>query len=96
MFEPLGVIVATTTAKNQTDTAAAFTIPTNQRVLIQADAACYILPVASGAVTAAAGALQGVLLDAGEKFEFTMGERLKSLSCVAVSGTVNVRVWRVH
>jgi len=94
MIELLGTITATTTAKNQTDTAASFTIEPGARIVIQSDLACYVkLVAASGTAATVAGALQ---VEAYEKFEFSTGTRLQYLSVITSAGTANVKVFRVY
>lgn len=92
----LGVIVATTT-KNNHDTAVPFNNTGDalegKQLLIQTDAACYILPgvLNTSTVTTA----NGVLLAAGERVTVGMRQGYKWLAALAVSGTANVRVWEL-
>lgn len=89
----LGTIVATTTAKNNTDTAAPFTIPRLSRLVIQPSAACYAGLIKSGAT--AVSSTTGLKVDADAAYETTTTSDRVVLSCVAVSGTVNVKVFQV-
>lgn len=60
-----GTIVATTTAKDNSDTAVPFNLKAGQIVTLIPDVACYVsCEFASGAITAA----NGVPVGAGEKF----------------------------
>ncbi len=97
----LGKIIATTT-KNNHDTAVPFndaatgaTSPTlaGKLLLIQTDAAGYIYPGTTN--TATVTTANGVLLAAGERVVMNMGELDGWLAALAVSGTMNVRVWEL-
>jgi hypothetical protein len=91
----LGKIVATTT-KNNHDTATPFnntgTAMKAWALLVQCDAAAYILAGTTNAATVTTA--NGVLLEANEKFELTMLPAEGWLAALAVSGTANCRVWR--
>jgi hypothetical protein len=94
----LGVIVATTT-KNNHDTASAFNNTGiglgGKMLLIQSDAACFILP--GTANTATATSSNGVKLAADERVVIIMDTTASYgwLAAVSVSGTANVRVWEL-
>lgn len=94
MIEYLGTLVVTTTAKNNTTTAAPFTIAQQGRLMVQSDAAVYVELVAGAADLATVA--RGFLLDAAEKFEFGAGERLRYLSGITAAGTANIKVFRVY
>lgn len=96
MFEALGVITATTDAKNQSNTAVPFTIPAGERILVQPDVACWVKVGASGVAATTSATGSSLQLDAAEKFEFTAGTRLNLLSAIVGTGTVNLRVFRVY
>ncbi len=89
----LGTIVATTT-KNNHDTAAPFNDTTNaltgKVLLIQPDAACYVLPgiVNTTTVTTA----NGLYLGANERVILTM---TPLQGWLAVVGTANLKVWEL-
>lgn len=92
----LGTIVATTT-KNNHDTASAFN-NTGQALkgmtlLLQSDTACYVL--AGETNTAAVTTTNGLKLEANEKYVLTMTRDQGWLAALAVSGTSNVKVWRL-
>jgi len=92
----LGTIVATTT-KNNYDTATPFNNSGDglkgKVLLIQPDAACYILPVTSSTGTVTTS--NGVKLAADEKVTIHMGQRFPGLACLSVSGTTNCKVWEL-
>lgn len=92
----LGVIVATTT-KNNHDTAAPFNNTGDglegKQLLIQTDAACYILPGLLNTATVTTS--NGVLLAAGERVTIGMRQGYKFLAGLAVTGTANIRVWEL-
>lgn len=84
-----GVIVATTTAKNNSDTAAPFTLVGGSLVEVQPDAACY---VSSKALAASTAATTDRLLAANERFHILLKSDQAYVSVKAVSGTVNCQV----
>lgn len=92
----LGVIVATTT-KNNHDTATPFNNTGDalkgKVLLIQPDAACYILP--GTANTATVTTSNGVKLAADERVIIHMAQGHSFLACLSVSGTTNCRVWEL-
>lgn len=96
-MEHLGVITATTTAKNNTNTAVPFTLAQGERILIQPDVACYVGFVATttGAVTSGATGT-GLQVEAGQTLELPVGNRLRYLSAVTAAGTVNLKVFRLY
>ncbi len=87
----LGTIIATTT-KNQADTASPFVIPAGQFLLVQCDAATYLLPGVSAATVTTAN---GVKVIADEKYYIMLKSGQYSLAALAVTGTVNCKVWRL-
>lgn len=93
-MEYLGTITATTTAKNNTDTAVPFTLEQGARILIQPDVACYVALVSAttGAVTTGTG----LLIEAGQPYEIPVGVRLRYLSVITSAGTANVKVFRLY
>lgn len=92
----LGVIVATTT-KNNHDTAAAFNNTgdalTGKCLLIQPDAACYVLPGTANSATVTT--TNGLKLEANSATVIVMTESHGWLACVSVSGTTNLKVWEL-
>jgi hypothetical protein len=95
----LGVIVATTT-KNNHDTAVPFNNTgealKGKVLLLQSDAAFYLLPGTTNAATVAtSGATTGVLVAANERVVMVMGSSYGWVAAVAVSGTANVKVWEL-
>ncbi len=90
----LGVIVATTT-KNNHDTVAAFNNTGDalkgKIVMIQSDAACYVL--AGSLNTSTVTTANGVKLAPDERVIITMSRDQGWLAGLAVSGTANIRVW---
>ena len=89
----LGTIVATTTAKNNTDTAATFTIPPLARIVVQPDVACYAGLIKSGGTAVAS--TTGLKVDADGIYETSTTSDRNVLSVVSVSGTVNAKVFQV-
>lgn len=93
----LGTIVATTT-KNNKDTATPFNHTgdalTGKVLLIQADAACYMLTgtVDTVAVTAANGVKLAIV---DERVIITMPDRHGWIAFLSVSGTTNIKVWEL-
>lgn len=89
----LGAIVATTT-KNNHDTAVPFndtgTGLGGKVLLVQASAACNILPGTSN--TAAVTTANGIKLVADEKYKICMGE---SYGWLAVVGAATLQVWEL-
>lgn len=92
----LGTIVATTT-KNNNDTAVPFANTgealQGKVLLIQPDAACYVLPGAASTATVTTS--NGVKLQADERAIITMQSGYGFLACVSVSGTTNLKVWEL-
>lgn len=92
----LGLIVATTT-KNNHDTATPFTNTgdglAGKVLLVQPDAACYIL--AGTANTAAVTTANGLKLAADQTYVLVMGATQGWLACLSVSGTANLKVWEL-
>lgn len=92
----LGVIVATTT-KNNNDTSVPFTNAVEamkgKTLLIQSDAACYILPGILN--TATVTTANGVYLAPNDRVCINMGSSYGWLAALAASGTANVRVWEL-
>lgn len=93
----LGKIVATTT-KNNHDTAAPFSDTagsglSGKVLLVQPDAACYILP--GSVITATVTTANGVKLQADERVILTMTSAQDWIACVSVSGTTNLRIWEL-
>jgi hypothetical protein len=92
----LGTIVATTT-KNNYDTATPFNNSgdglAGKVLLIQADAAGYILP--GTASTSTVTTSNGVKVSADERVIITMQSNYLSLAALAVSGTMNVKIWEL-
>lgn len=92
----LGTIVATTT-KNNTDTAVPFNSTgeglKGKTLLVQPDAACYILPglLSTSTVTTA----NGLKLSADQTYVIMMGASYGWLACLSVSGTANLKVWEL-
>jgi hypothetical protein len=93
----LGTIVATTT-KNNHDTATPFNNTGEalkaKILLIQPDAACYILPGSTNAATVTTA--NGIKLGADERVIITMTSNEGWLCALAVSGTANVKVWELR
>jgi hypothetical protein len=91
----LGTIVATTT-KNNHDTASPFNDGTLGGVClcVQPDAACYIL--AGTANTATVTSSNGVKLGADERLYLWLKDSEGWLACVSVSGTTNLKVWKME
>jgi hypothetical protein len=91
-----GTIVATTT-KNNHDTAAPFLNTgealTGKVLLIQSDAAAYILPGTTNAATVTTA--NGVLLGAYDRVVIAMGQSYGWLAGLSVSGTANIKVWEL-
>jgi hypothetical protein len=86
----LGTIVATTTAKDNSDTAVPFTIPTGAIVACQPDAACYL---SSEFPSASISTSNSVLYAQNELVTgFLWGNQTK-LAAKAVAGTVNLKVF---
>lgn len=86
----LGSIVATTTPKDNSDTASSFTIPDGALVLIQPDVACYVSSqYASAAITAA----NSELMAANEKRTGFLWTGETKIAAKAVSGTVTLKVF---
>lgn len=89
----LGVIASTTT-KNNHDTAVPFSNTGNglggKTLLIQASAACNIRPVTTNAGTVTTA--NGIALAAGEKMLICMGETYGWLASV---GAANLSVWEL-
>lgn len=97
--EYLGTITATTTAQTNGTTAVPFKYVAGdtlagEYILIQADAACYVLPGTTSAFAVTAS--NGVELSAKERIDFVMVTSEGYLSVKAVTGTVNLRVWRLR
>lgn len=92
----LGLIVATTT-KNNADTATPFNAAapglTGKILVIQPDAACYILP--GTAATSTVTTANGIKLAVDERVQLTMTSTTGWLAALAVSGTANVKVWEL-
>lgn len=88
----LGTIVATTTAKDNVTTAAAFVIPPGAKLLIQPDAACY---VSSQFPAATVAATNSVRFEANDIVTGFMWDDETVLAAKAVSGTVNLLVFSV-
>ena len=84
-----GVIVATATAKNNSDTAAPFTLAEGALILLQPDAACYVEGQSAAAGTAAT---TDTLLAANERYVLLLKPGQAYVSVKAVSGTVNCQV----
>jgi hypothetical protein len=84
-----GVIVATTTAKNNSDTAVPFTLAPGALLQIQPDAACYIEAQSLAAGTAAT---TDTLVSANERVILQLDSTQAYVSVKAVSGTVNCQV----
>lgn len=89
----LGTITATTTAQDNATTASPFTIPQGVAVLFQPDAACYVsAEFDSSAITSD----NSVLLGANEKWTcFLWGDEF-TVAALAVSETVNVKVFKLE
>lgn len=89
----LGVIAASTT-KNNHDTATPFnntgSALAGKVLLLQADAACHILPGTANTITATTS--NGVKLGADERVIITMNSTYGWLACV---GSANLRVWEL-
>lgn len=88
----LGTITATTT-KNNNSTASPFTIPLGQFVLVQCDAATYVLPGTTTGATVTTS--NGVKIIADEKYYLMLTLDQAYLAALAVTGTVNCKVWRM-
>lgn len=83
-----GVIIATTTAKNNSDTATPFTLPKGAKVAVQPDVACYLRMDGTTATAAT-----GVLVEANALFEVRLAPGSKTLSAIVSAGTVNAKVF---
>lgn len=92
----LGTIVATTT-KNNHDTASAFNNTgealKGKVLLVQPDAACYILAATTNAGTVTTS--NGLKLIADQTYVIMMTEAHGWLACLSVSGTANLKVWEL-
>ncbi len=92
----LGTVVATTT-KNNHDTAAPFSNTgeglKGMTLMLQPDAACYVY---FGPLNTQTATTSHVYLDAREKFTVTMKNSDSFVACVAITGTVNLRVFQVE
>lgn len=92
----LGTIVATTT-KNNNDTAVPFNntgVALKGMVIrVQPDAACYYRVGDVDTVTVTTS--NGEFLEANEVREFPMGSTQGWIAFVSVSGTTNIKVWRL-
>jgi hypothetical protein len=89
----LGTITATTTAKDNSDTAVPFTIPDGGAVLLVPDAACY---VSSEKTSATITASNSIPLGANEKYCGFLWAGETKVAAKAVSGTVNVLVFKTE
>jgi hypothetical protein len=93
----LGTITATTTAQNNATTAVVFDIPEGAKVSVQCDAAGYVLTGKTSAVTASATNAVKVsadaLYDTSTPLDGTLSGTKAYISVVAVSGTINCRVF---
>lgn len=90
----LGVIIATTTSKNNHDTATPFNNTgdalTGKLLVLQPDVACRIK---TGSTNATAAAATDLLLEANEKFPLSMPSGHGFLAARAEAGTVNMQVY---
>lgn len=94
----LGVIIATTTSKNNADTATPFGTTgeylSGRLLLIQPDVACTIAVGSASTVTAAS---TDVRIEANERVVLNMRDADRYLACrAAVSGTVNLQVFELR
>lgn len=91
----LGTITATTT-KNNHDTSSPFNNTSDALkgwvLMVQCDAAGYLLPGTTNA--AAVTTTNGIKVAADEKYIFIMSVQHGWLAALAVTGTLNCKVWR--
>jgi len=71
-----------------------FTIPAGTLLMLQPTAAGYVLPGSANTVTVTA--LNGVKLDADEKFPLFLRTPEAFLAWLPVSGAADLKVWRLH
>lgn len=93
-----GIITATGTAKDNSNTSTPFTLTAGMCLLVQPDADCYILGGASSGITAGATG-NGLKLVAGTIYTLMLraGTTQQTLlSAVTDSGTVNLKVWNLQ
>jgi hypothetical protein len=92
----LGVVIGTTTSKNNHDTATPFNNTGDalggKLLVLQPDVACYI---AVGSVNTVAAATTDVKLEANERFVLNCGLTHKFVATRSVSGTVNLQVYEL-
>lgn len=92
----LGTITATTTAKNNSDTAVVFDIPEGVKISVQCDASGFVLTGTTTSTTASStNAVKvgtGALYDTSAPQNY--GGSKAYVSVVAVSGTINCRVFQ--
>lgn len=92
----LGTIIATTT-KNNNDTATPFNNSgealKGKVLLLQPDAACYILPGTLSTTTVTT--TNGLKVGADQTYVIIMGAGYGFLACLAVTGTANLKVWEL-
>lgn len=87
----LGTIAAST-AKNNTDTAAPFTIPASAKISVQCDAAAHVL-VCQGAASCTATTTNGVKVAQDALFMTSTPGNTAGLGYVSVVGAANCRVF---
>lgn len=91
----LGTITATTTAKNNTSTASAFSIPASAKLSVQCDATSYVL-VCPNSGSCTATATNGIKLAADQLFTTSTPSNSGGngyVSALASTGTINCRVF---
>lgn len=93
----LGTIQSTGSSQDNSDTGTPFNgtgdALKGRALLIQADAACYVLPTTAATTAVTSGT--GVLIPANGSWTLTLGTSTGWLAVISVSGTANVKVWEV-
>lgn len=90
----LGTVTATT-VKDNSNTSSTFTITGGSLLMVQCDAASYLL-TASSAAAATLTSTNGVRVEAYEKFYLMLLNKEQWLQALAVTGTINCKVWRMQ
>ena len=89
-FSYLGTVSSTGTSVTNNGS---FTIPLGKLVLVQPDAAGYLLPATSGSGTVSA--TNGLKLDPNEKWVVCLKSTEAVVAWISVSGTAALKVWSI-
>lgn len=89
----LGTIIATTSAQDNSSTAVPFVIPTGVSLMVQSDADCYVSAEHDHTALTSAN---GTGVASKERYTFFLWSNESQLAALAVTGTVNVKVYKLE